>query len=151
VTLFGSVPAALAFRSIGAKSFDDPAVLTSIGYTSLLAYMLGVFATMAAMAVMRRIGTRRALSATLNAFATKTAIFDATAITLTGQLSEASWRWAAVARFMNASGLFLVWVGSATPVVIPSRSFGSDACMAAEAFIRARMAECAQAARQGKS
>jgi hypothetical protein len=149
-TLFGAVPVALAFRSFGAQAFDDPAVLKSIGYSSLFAFMLGVFAAIAAMLFLRRIATSKALGATINAFAPKTAIFDASAITLKGQLSEASWRWAAVGRFMNANGLLLIWVGSATPVVIPSRSFGSDtACMAAEAFIRARMSESKQAAGPG--
>ena len=152
VTLLGAIPVALAFRSIGARSFDDPAVLTAIGYSSLLAFLLGVFAAIAAMLVLRRVATSKALSGALNAFGPKIATFDATAITLKGELSEASWRWAAISRFMNESGLFLIWVGGATPLVIPSRSFGSDsACIAADAFIRARMAESAQPAGEEKS
>ena len=145
VMLSCAIPVAFAFRSIGARSFNDPAVLTLIGYSSLFAFMLGIFVAIAAMMIVGRLAARRALGETLNAFGTRTVVFDATSISLKGQLSEASWRWAAVNAFRNASGLLLIWVGSATPVVILSRSFGSDSALTAvEAFIRARMAEAAK-------
>lgn len=145
VMFFCAIPVALAFRSFAAQSLDDATVLTAIGYSSLLAFMLGILAAIAWMVIMRRFATTRALNETLNAFGARTVVFDATAVSLKGQLAEASWRWAAVNRITHENGLFLIWVGGATPVCIPSRSFGSDSQrMAVEAFIRARMAEAAK-------
>jgi hypothetical protein len=78
----------------------------------------------------------------MNFLESKTAVFDATGITLTGQISQAMWRWAAVSRFTSESDLLLIWIGQSSAVVIPGRSFGSHkACAAAKAFIRARLAD----------
>ena len=39
-------------------------------------------------------------------------------MTLTGQISQASWRWVAVSRFTSGSGLLLIWIGRSTAVVM---------------------------------
>ena len=140
--LLGAIPVALLFRSIGARRLADSAAVELIGQFSLAAFLLGTVAIVVAALVARRIAVRRHIAGTLNAFESKTAVFDASGVTLTGQISQASWRWVAVSRFTSGSGLLLIWIGRSTAVVIPRRSFGNNrACEAAEAFIRARLRE----------
>jgi hypothetical protein len=63
---------------------------------------------------------------------------SATGVTLTGQISQTMWQWAAVSRFTSEKQL----LGQTAAVVIPCRSFASDsACEAAKAFIRARLSD----------
>jgi len=79
---------------------------------------------------------------TPNAFESKTAVLDRTGVTLTGQMAQAMWRWAAMSRFTSEKELLLIWIGQSATVVIPRRSFGSDSGWdAAKAFIRARLSE----------
>jgi hypothetical protein len=142
---FAAIPVALAFRSIGQHLSVDSAAVELIGYLSLTAFLLGIFATIAAGVVVRRIAVKRHLTGTLNAFESKTAVFDATGLTLTGQISQANWQWAAVSSFSNENDLFLIWIARSSAVAIPRRSFGSDqASRAADTFIRARVAEAAR-------
>jgi hypothetical protein len=140
VALFAGIPVALALRALAAHLTLEPAAADLVGQLSLAAFLIGAFTMLAAGLCVRRIAVRKYLAGTLNAFNFKTAVFDATGITLTGQISQATWRWAAATRFTSQSGLFLIWVGQSAPLVIPARSFGGeDACEAAAAFIRARL------------
>jgi hypothetical protein len=139
---FSAIPAALMFRSIGAHRLDDPEAVNLIGQFSLAAYLLGTLAIVAAGLLMRRIALRKHIAGTLNAFESKTAVFDATGVTLTGQLSQAAWQWAAVGRCTSERDLLLIWIGQSWAVVVPRRSFQSDeAYEAAKAFIRARLSD----------
>src|SRR5471032_1318707 len=106
--VFGAIPVALMFRSIGAHRLDDPEAVNLIGQLSLAAYLLGALAIVAAGLFMRRIALRKHIAATLNAFESKTAVFDATGMTLTGQLSQATWQWAAVSRCTSERDLLLI-------------------------------------------
>jgi hypothetical protein len=137
---FGAIPVALLFRSLGAHGPDDPAAVDSIGQLSLAAYLLGTLATVVAGLLVRRIAIRKHLAGTLNAFESKTAVFDVTGITLTGQVSQVVWRWPAISRCTGEKDLLLIWIGQSSAVIIPRRSFPNDgACEAAKAFIRARL------------
>lgn len=138
---FGAIPAAFAFRWLEMRLSGQTAVAEIVGVFSLLAYLLGIVTVLGAGLVAQNNASRQSVAATLNAFESKNATFDADGMTLSGQISQATWRWPAVTGIMRESGLFLIWIG-ATPVVIPDHSFGSDAARAtALAFIRARMAE----------
>jgi hypothetical protein len=140
VVLFAAIPVALALRTLVTHHSSQPAAADLVGQSSLAAFLLGAFTMLAAGLWMRRIAIRKYLSGTLNSYSFKTAVFDATGISLTGQISQATWRWAAATQFTVQSGLFLIWVGQSAPLVIPARSFGNDdARKAAAAFIRARL------------
>jgi hypothetical protein len=125
---FSAIPAALMFRSIGAHRLDDPEAVNLIGQFSLAAYLLGTLAIVAAAAglLMRRIALRKHIAGTLNAFESKTAVFDATGMTQTGQLSQATWQWAGISRCTSEKDLLLIWIGQSAAVVIPRRSFTGD-------------------------
>lgn len=146
LTGFGAIPVALAFRWLELRLSGDAAAAEMVGRFSLLAFLLGIVAVITANIVAERNATGRYLAATLNAFESKTATFDARGMTITGQISQSMWQWAAVSRFTIQRGLFLIWIGS-TGVAIPTRSFASDdACEAAAAFIRAHLAKAKPAA-----
>jgi hypothetical protein len=137
---FSAIPVALIFRSIGVR-LSSPAAADLIGQFSLWSFLLGAFAIIIAGSLMCRIAIRKYLAGTPNAFESKTAVLDATGVTLTGQISQAMWQWAAISRLSSEKQLLLIWIGQ-SPVVIPHRSFASDsACDAAKAFVRARLAE----------
>ncbi|MGB6395990.1 MAG: YcxB family protein [Bradyrhizobium sp.] len=113
-----------------------------IGQFSLAAVLLGTVAMVIAGSFVRRIAVRRYLAGTPNAFESKTAVFDATGITLSGQISQTMWRWAAVSRFTSEKDLLLIWIGQSAGIAIPRRSFASNnACNTAKAFIRARLSD----------
>jgi hypothetical protein len=140
--LFGAIPVALLFRSIGVRLSGNAAAADLIGKFSLAAFLLGTVAIVVAGLFMRRRAIHKHLAGTLNAFESKTAVIDATGITLTGQISQAMWRWAAVSRFTSERDLLLIWIGQSTAVAIPSRCFASSGARdAAKAFIRARLSE----------
>ena len=144
IALSCAVAVALAFRAIAAYLALNPDAVDMVGYFSLVAFLLGIVFTVAALFVGRRIALRNYVNTTLNAFESKTAVFDATGVALNGQLSQARWRWAAVGRFTNEDGLFLIWIGR-TAVVIPTRSFANEGgCATVEAFVRARLSEAGQ-------
>ena len=138
--LFGAIPVALAFRfwwtNLSGRAGD------LIGEASLFAYLIGVFATLVAGSIMSRLTMSRVLSGAVGALGAKTALFDANAVTLTGQFSEVRLQWAAIQRFTLESDLLLLWIDSYSAFAIPSRSFENPAaCKAVVAFIRARLAE----------
>ena len=138
--LFSAIPVALAFRSIGWRLSGGSAAADLIGQFSLAAFLLGAIAIVVAGLFARRIATRRYLAGTLNAFEPKTVVFDATGITVTGQLSQTMWQWAAISRSQSAKDLLLIWIGQSTALAIPRRSFASDSAYeATTAFIRARL------------
>jgi len=137
-----AIPVALAFRAIGADLSGRTATGDLIGRTSLFAFLLGACTMLVAAFVVRRMAMNRYVAGTPNAFEAKTAVFDATGVTLTGKISEARWRWAAVSRFTCENDLLLLWIGPSSAVTIPSRGFENlQACEAAVAFVRARLAE----------
>lgn len=140
--LFAAIPVALIFRSIGAHLSRDSAAIDLIGKFSLAAFLLGTVAMVAAGAFLRRRSISNYLAGTLNAFESKTAVFDATGIAVSGQLSQAMWRWTAISGFTTEKGLLLIWIGQATAVAIPLRSFESNGTWeAAKVFLRARLVE----------
>jgi hypothetical protein len=140
--LFGAIPVALMFRSIVARLSGGPAAGDLIGQFSLASFLLGTVAMVVAGYFVRHVAIRKYLVGTPNAFESKTAVFDRTGVTLTGQMAQAMWRWAAVSRFTSEKELLLIWIGQSATVVIPRRSFGSDSGWdAAKAFIRARLSE----------
>lgn len=140
VVLFAAIPVALALRSFATHLSRAPAAADLVGQSSLAAFLIGAFTMLAAGLFVRRIAILQYLAGTLNAFNFKTAVFDATGITVTGQISRSTWQWAAATRFTVQSGLFLIWVGQSAPLVIPARSFGNDdARRVAAAFISARL------------
>jgi hypothetical protein len=140
VALLCSIVVALTFREIAAYLVPDSEVIDMVGHFSLIAFLLGASFLVAALFVGRRIALRKYVSGTLNAYESKTAVFDAAGVGLNGQLSQATWRWAAVNRFSNEDGLFLIWIGRSAAVVIPCRSFGDEGA-SATAFVRARLSE----------
>jgi hypothetical protein len=140
--LFAAIPVALAFRFVGKGLSGDAAAADLIGRYSLFAYMLGAIAMVVAGLLLNRRAVARHLDKMLNAYAPKTVIFDAAGVTLTGQLSQASWLWAAISGVSDERGLLLIWIGSSPVVVIPRGSLGDDGAReAAYAFIRARLSE----------
>jgi hypothetical protein len=144
VALFAAIPVALIFRWIGGHLTRDSAAIALIGKFSLAAFLLGTIAMIAVGVFLRRTSTSNYLAGTLNAFEPKTAVFDATGITITvsGQLSQAMWRWAAISGLTSEKGLLLIWIGPLTAVAIPLRAFESNGTSeATKAFLRARLAE----------
>jgi hypothetical protein len=140
VVLFAAIPVALALRSIAADLSRQPAAADLVGQLSLAAFLIGALTMLAAGLCLRRIAVRQHIAGTLNAFSSKTAVFDTSGITVTGQISQAMWQWPAITRFTCHGGLFLIWVGQSAPLAIPSSSFAGEAARkAAAAFIRARL------------
>jgi hypothetical protein len=140
--LFSAIPLALLFRFIGARLSGDPVAGELIGQFSLASFLLGTVAMVIAGSFVRRMAIRKYLTGTPNVFESKTAVLDASGVTLTGQISQTMWRWAAVSRSTCEKELLLIWIGQSAAVVIPRRSFASDrAWEAAKAFIRARLSE----------
>jgi hypothetical protein len=140
--LFSAIPVALLFRSIGAHLSGGLAAGELIGQFSLASFLLGTVAMVVAGSFARRVAIRKYLAGTLNAFESKTAVFDATGVTLTGQISQTTLRWAAVSRLTSEKELLLIWIGQSAAVAIPRRSFASKSAYgAAQAFIRARLAD----------
>jgi hypothetical protein len=138
--IFGAIPVGLAFRFIALQLPEGRDAAEIIGRSSLLAFLLGASAMIVAGVFLRRAAVKRHLAGMLNAFETKTAVFDATGVTMTGRISEAGWRWTAISRLTRERDLLLVWIGGSSAVVIPCRSFASPAArLTAEAFIRARL------------
>jgi hypothetical protein len=148
--LLCSIVVALTFREIAAYLVPDSEVIGMVGHFSLIAFLLGASFLVAALFVGRRIALRKYVSGTLNAYESKTAVFDAAGVGLNGQLSQATWRWAAVNRFSNEDGLFLIWIGRSAAVVIPCRSFGDEGA-SATAFVRARLSEAGRPASETKA
>jgi hypothetical protein len=143
--LFGAIPVALLFRSIGARLSGNPAAGDLIGQFSLASFLLGTLAMVIAGYFLRRVAIKKYLAGTPNAFGSKTIVLDASGVTLTGQISQAMWRWAAVSRFSSNKELLLIWIGQSTAMVIPRRSFAGDSAWdAAKAFIRTRLSELLQ-------
>jgi hypothetical protein len=139
---FMAVPTALVFRSIGQHLASQPSDADLIGKSSLLAFMLGVLALVLAGAIARRLAIRNYVEGALNALESKTVILEATGVTVIGQVSQASWRWAAISQLMLERGLILILIGGRNAFAIPDRSFESSATRdAAIAFIRARLTE----------
>jgi hypothetical protein len=141
-TFFAAIPVALVFRLIGQHSSIVSADADLIGKSSLFAFLLGVMAIGVAWAIMRRAAMRKYVTETRYAFEPKTVTLDATGVTTTGHLVQASWRWAVFNRLTVERGLILLWMGRLTALAIPERSFASPAARdAAIAFIRARLSE----------
>jgi len=141
-TLFGAIPVALMFRALGARLSDDPQAADLIGKFSLAAFLLGTIAIVVAGSFTRKTAIRKHLTGTPNAFESKTAVIDAAGVTLIGQISQATWQWAAITRSTSDRDLLLIWIGQSWAVVIPRRSFANDGAYdAAQAYIRARLAE----------
>ena len=140
--LLMAVPTALVFRSIGQHLASAPSDADLIGKCSLFAFMLGVLALVLAGAIARRLALRNYVKEALNALGSKTVILDATGVTVIGQVSQGSWRWAAISQLILERGLILLVIGGSYAFAIPDRSFeGQAARDAAIAFIRARLAE----------
>jgi hypothetical protein len=141
-TFFMAVPTALVLRSIGQHLASEPSDADLIGKSSLFAFMLGVLALVLAGAIARRLALRNYVKGALNALGSKTVILDATRVTVIGQVSQSSWRWAAISQLILERGLILILIGGRNAFAIPDRSFESSAARdAAIAFIRARLAE----------
>jgi len=142
--LFAAIPVALAFRFVGKAMTGDGEAADLIGRCSLFAFLLGAVAMVVAGLLLNRKVLGLQLDKRLNAYASKTVIFDATGVTLSGQLSQANWSWAAISGISDERGLLLLWIGSHPVVVIPRGSLGDDGAReAAYAFIRARLSQCA--------
>jgi hypothetical protein len=110
--LFGAIPVALMFRSIGAHLSGDPAAGDLIGQFSLASFLLGTAAMVIVASFARRMAIRKYLAGTPNAFESKTVVLDSTGVTLTGQISQTMWRWAAVSQFTTSQKqLLLIWIG----------------------------------------
>jgi hypothetical protein len=141
-TFFMAIPVALAFRSIGQHLAIVPSDADLIGKCSLFAFLLGAITMVVAGAIGRRLATRNFIQGTLNAYEQKTIVLDAAGVTVTGLVSQANWRWAAISQLMLARGLILIVIGGGTAFAIPERCFASPAARdAAIAFIRARLSE----------
>jgi hypothetical protein len=86
---------------------------------------------------------RRYLAGTLDAFEPRQVVFDMIGVTMTSNISEHHWRWAAINGLTAQRGLLVVWIRNFA-VVVPDRSFASAAARdAATAFIRARRSDAA--------
>jgi hypothetical protein len=144
--LFSAIPVALTFRALGTRLSDYPEAADLIGEFSLAAFLLGTIAIVVAGFFPRKIAIRKHLTGTPNAFESKTAVIDAAGISLIGQISQATWRWAAISSFTSDRGLLLIWIGQSSAVVIPRRGFASDGAYdTAKALIRARLADARRA------
>jgi hypothetical protein len=145
--VLGAIPVGLAFRFIALQWPEGREAAEIVGRSSLVAFLLGAFAMIVAGSILRRIALKKHLAATPNAFEARTAVFDATGVTLTGQASETRWRWAAISRVTRERDLVLVWIGGSSAIAIPRRSFASPAArLAAEEFIKAMLLQAASGA-----
>jgi hypothetical protein len=137
LAFFGAIPVAFVFRQ-----YVDTRIADTIGLTSLTSYLLGASAMWAVLLFSYwRLGKRR-MAEIPNPFAPRTVTIDATGVAVVSQSTEGLWHWVAITAFTCERGLLLLWVGPASAVAIPISAFEStDACQAAVAFIRARLAE----------
>jgi len=143
---FGAIPVALIFRLIWGQQSNSLGISDRVGLASLFAYMFGACAMWIAAFVVQRWATNRALSAAVKTYGTRTAVLDANGVALFGPKEETRWRWAGIEGLSCEDGLLLLWVGPASAVAIPVRSFeGRGARETAVAFIRARLSEAKSA------
>jgi hypothetical protein len=143
---FAAVPVAFFFESLGRGLVAASADAALIGKFSLFAFLFGALTMQLSVLIMRRLAVRRYVAGTLNAFEPKQVAFDTIGVTMTGGISEAHWRWAAISGLTAQRGLLVLWIGSFA-VIVPDRSFASAAARdAAIAFIRARRSDATTAA-----
>jgi len=139
---FMAIPVGLAARAMTALETSDPIAIELAGRYSLFAFFAGLITLGLALSIMRRRAIAATLSATPNAFHSKTVVLDENAVAITGKLSQVSWAWPAISGVTAARDLVLLWIGPQNAVVIPDRAFASpEARDNAVAFARARIAQ----------
>lgn len=137
---FSAIPVALIFRFFSRHL--APPIRDMIGWTSLLSFMFGAYAMVIAASLINRQTRKKALAENPVAFGARSVAFDSAGVALTSPKATARWQWAAIHGFTRERGMLLLWIGRASAVAIPVRSFeNAGACEAAVAFIRARLTE----------
>jgi len=143
---FAAVPLAFFFESLGRGLAAASADAALIGKFSLFAFLFGALTMQLSSLIMRRLAIRRYFAGTPNVLEPKQVVFDTIGVTLTSDISEVHWRWAAISGLTAQRGLLLLWTGNGA-VIVPDRSFASAAARdAAIAFIRARRSHATSAA-----
>jgi hypothetical protein len=144
--LFAAVPLAFFFEALGRGSAATSADAALIGKFSLFAFLFGALTMQLAVLIMRRLALGRYVAGTPHSFEPKQVVFDMTGVTMTGDISEHHYRWAAISGLTAQRGILVLWIGNFA-VVVPDRSFASAAARdAAIAFIQARWSDDASAA-----
>jgi hypothetical protein len=145
-----AIPTALLLRHLTAQRLDDTAAIETVGVDSLLAFALGVFATMIALSIIDRMRSRKYFTEAADITEPQMVILERTGVTMTRETAQSRLQWAAVMRCTRESDLLLLWLAPTSAMPIPCRSFDSPgACEAALAFVRTRLAEAAAATAAG--
>jgi len=124
-TFLAAVVVALACRALGALLIADRQAIELIGRFSLLSCFAGIIAIVVAGWIMRRTARTRMLANTPYAFEPKLVAFNTDHVSMTGKLSQASWRWAAITQLTTERGLVLLWIGAQAAIVIPDTAFAT--------------------------
>jgi hypothetical protein len=139
---FCAIPVALLFRELAAESVHyRPDAIDAVGEAGLFAFALGVIASWIGSAFIGQIARRRYFE-TMESHDPRRVEFDHTGLTATTRVSAYIWQWTGIHGCTLERSLLLIWFSSYSAVVIPRRSFDSEAaCAAALAFVRARITE----------
>jgi hypothetical protein len=141
-SFFCAIPVALWFRALAAQILNNSEAIETAGRFSLYAFVLGVIATLISAYIVQHIKRKRYYKTAVWTRDTWTTVLDRSGISMSSNGSEWKTPWAALQRCTREHELLLVWLGLASAVSIPCRSFASkEACDQAIAFIRARLAE----------
>jgi len=147
IAIFAAVPVALLFRLLASLEIGNRDAIELVGLCSLIAYVAGLIALNIAGWIIRRRSIADSLAGTPNAFAPKTVVIDADAVSISGALSDVRWTWAAFTHFTVTQGLLCLWIGPQGGVIIAARAFPSDdARRSAIAFIQGKLDAAKKAA-----
>src|SRR5450631_4447699 len=108
--LFAALPLAFFFESLGRGLAAASADAALIGKFSLFAFLFGGLTMQLAVLIIGRLALRRYLAGTLDAFEPRQVVFDMIGVTMTSNISEHHWRWAAINGLTAQRGLLVVWI-----------------------------------------
>jgi hypothetical protein len=140
--LFSAIPTALLFRTLAARRTPDAALVEMVGRFTLFAFALAILACWVGAAIGNRLARWKQYNALASQSDVRTIVLENSGISLTSQTSQSTLQWSAITGFSVKGELFLLWISQVSGIAIPARSLGDDAArLAAQAFIRARLAE----------
>jgi|SRR5215475_9695517 len=152
LVLFCAVPVALLFRTLAEQHTHDIEMVEMVGRSSLFAFALGVFVTWIGAAIGTRLARRKYYTGLARPGDSRTVVLEPSGITLTSRTSQSNLQWSAVTGVSGMRDLFLIWIVQGAAIAIPSRCFADDGARgAAQAFVRARMAEAKARMESGSS
>jgi len=137
-----AIPVAFAARSVAALETADHIAIDIAGFSGLFGCLTGFLTLGLALWIIRRRAIGAIPSSIPNAYEKKTVTLDERALTIAGNLSQASWSWPAISSVTAQQGLVLFWIGSLNAMIIPDRAFpNADARAEAIAFAEAMIAQ----------